>query len=93
MPKTKIMRPYADTIAMIMQRDRMPDTGAYDTVESTPSSMDDTSAHVLDYIPYLLSISVVFALKDILGLSIFLFGGNKERKNGALDVVDADIFS
>ena len=55
--------------------------------------MNDTSAHVLDYISYLLSISVVFALKDILGLSIFLFGGNKERKNGALNVVDVAILS
>ena len=32
--------------------------------------------------------SVVFNLKDILGVSIFVSGGNKERKNGALDVVD-----
>ena len=34
-----------------------------------------------------------FFLKDILGLIIFVFGGNKERKHGALNVVDAAIFS
>ena len=37
--------------------------------------------------------SVVFTLKDILGPSIFVFGGNNERKNGALNVVDVSIFS
>ena len=35
--------------------------------------------------------SVFLTLKDILGLSIFLFGGNKERYNGALNVVDVTI--
>ena len=34
-----------------------------------------------------------FTLKHILGLSIFLFGGSKERKNVALNVVDVAIFS
>ena len=29
----------------------------------------------------------------MLGLSIFVFGDNKERKNGALNVVDVAIFS
>ena len=29
-----------------------------------------------------------FSLKNILGLSILVFGVNKERKNGALNVVD-----
>ena len=37
--------------------------------------------------------SVIFTLKDIMGMSIFLFGGNKERKNGVLNVVDVAIFS
>ena len=55
--------------------------------------MDDPSVYVLDYISYWLSISVVFTLKDILDLSIFVFGGNKERKNGATNVVDDAIFS
>ena len=37
--------------------------------------------------------SVVFTLKYMLGLSIFVFGGSKERKNGALNVVEFPIFS
>ena len=37
--------------------------------------------------------SVVFTLKYIMGLSIFVFGGNKEHKNGALNVVYVVIFS
>ena len=37
--------------------------------------------------------SVVFTLNDILGLSIFVYGGNEERKNGALNIVDFYIFS
>ena len=32
--------------------------------------------------------SVVLTLKDILGMSIFVYGGNKELKNDALNVVD-----
>ena len=40
-----------------------------------------------------LSMSVVFNLKDILGLSIFVYGVSKERKNGALKVVNIEIFS
>ena len=35
--------------------------------------------------------SVVFTLKDILGLSIFASGGSDERKNDTLKVVDVDI--
>ena len=49
MYKTKRMRPSADETAMIIQRDRIPATVAYDKVESTSSRMDDPSAHVLDY--------------------------------------------
>ena len=37
--------------------------------------------------------SVVFTLKYILGLIIFISDGNKERKNGALNVVGFPIFS
>ena len=59
MSKTKISRPFSDEISMMMQRERMTATGMYDTVKSTPSSTDDTSAHVMDYISYLLSMSVV----------------------------------
>ena len=54
--------------------------------------MDDPSVHVLEYRLYWLSISVVFKLKYILGLSIFVSGGSKERKNGALNVVGVSIF-
>ena len=53
-------------------------TGAQDTVESTPSSMYDPYAHVLEQISYWLSMSVFFTLKDILGLSIFVSGGIDE---------------
>ena len=87
------MRPSANAIAMIIQRERMPDTGAYDTLNSTPSSMDYSSEHFLEYISYWFSMSVVFTLTDILGLSIFVSGGNRERKNSALKVVDVAIFS
>ena len=37
--------------------------------------------------------SVVFNLKYILDLNIFVSGGSEESKNGALKVVDVDIFS
>ena len=37
--------------------------------------------------------SVVFTLKDIPGLSIFVYGGNEECKNGAMDVVNFAILS
>ena len=87
------MRPYADAIDAIILRDNMTATGAYDKVNSTISSMDDLSAHFIEYISYWLSMSVVFTLTNILGLSIFVFGGNKDRKNGALNVVDVEIFS
>ena len=82
------MRPSADGIAMTMQRDRVPDTGAYDTSKSNNSSMADPSAHVIWYRSYWSSMSVVFTLKYILGLSIFVFDGNNKRKNGAPNVVD-----
>ena len=36
--------------------------------------------------------SVAFNLKDILGLSIFVSGGSKDRKNGALKVLYVLIF-
>ena len=35
MSKTKIIRPCADAIAMIIQREKILETGAYDTVKST----------------------------------------------------------
>ena len=50
MSKTKITRPSEERIAMIIQRERMPETGAYGIVMSNSSSMDDPSAHVIYYI-------------------------------------------
>ena len=55
--------------------------------------MDDTSSHVIEYRLYVFSMSFVFTLRGIMGLSIFVFGGNTERKKGALNVVDVAIFS
>ena len=88
MSKKKSMRPSAYVISMIMQRERMPATGANDTVKSTPSRTDDPSVYVLEYISFWLSMSVVLTLKDILGMSIFVYCGSKELKNDALNVVD-----
>ena len=52
MYKTRIMRPSADKIDMIMQRERMPATGAYATVKSTSSRMDDLYTNILEYREY-----------------------------------------
>ena len=71
------MRPSVKSIDVIIQRERMTDTCEYDTVKSTPSIMDDAYANVIDYRPYLFSMSVFFTLKGILGLIIFVFVGNK----------------
>ena len=87
-PNKKIVRPSADAISMMMQRERMTETGAYETVKSTTSRIDDTSANALEYRSYLLSMSVVFTLNYILGRSIFLSGGSEERRNGPLNVVN-----
>ena len=87
------MRPSEDAISVIILRERMTATVAYDTVKSISLSVDDPSAHVLEYIYYWLLISVVFTLKDILGMSIFVSGGSKKRKHCALKVVDVAIFS
>ena len=37
----------SDAMLMMIQRDLMAETGVYDTVNSTPSSMDDPYAHVM----------------------------------------------
>ena len=42
----------SDEIATIMQRKRMIDTGAYDTVNSTNSCIDDPYTHVIEYRSY-----------------------------------------
>ena len=48
MSNTKRIRTSAESIAMLIQRECIPDTGAYDTVKSTTSTMDDPSAYVLE---------------------------------------------
>ena len=93
MSKTKIMMPFADAIATIIQRGWMTATDAYNTVKPDPSRKDEPYVHVLEYRSYWLSMSVVSTQKYILGISIFVSGSSKERKNGALKVVDVDIFS
>ena len=72
MSKTKLIGISVDSITMVMQREQMTVTGAYDKLKSTPSIMDDLSAYILEYISYSLSMSVVFTLKYILGMSIFV---------------------
>ena len=47
MTKTKIIKPSADVMATMMQREKITVTGAYETVKLNTSSMDDTYAHVL----------------------------------------------
>ena len=89
----KIVRPSAYSIPMMMQRERITDTVAFDKVNPNTSIMYCPYAHVNEYKPYWLSMSIVFTLKDFLGMSIFVFGGNKKRKNGALNVVDVAISS
>ena len=49
MSNTKIINPSADAITTMTRSEWIPATGAYETVKSTPSSMDDQSAHVLEY--------------------------------------------
>ena len=46
--KTKLIQPYAFSLAMMMQGYLMPATGTYDKVKSTPSIMYDTSKHVIE---------------------------------------------
>ena len=57
----------AVSIAIIIQRDLMLATGAYNTMKSTLTSMDYSSAEILEYRSNWLSIYVVFTLKYILG--------------------------
>ena len=42
-----MIKPYEDAMTMMMWREKVPETGAYDTVNSIPSIMDDLYAHVL----------------------------------------------
>ena len=75
--KIKIFKPSVYEILRMMQRERMLFTDAYDTVNLTSSRMDNSYVNVLEYISYLLSFSVVYSIKYILGPNIFLFGGNE----------------
>ena len=52
MSKLKIINPSADEIGMMIQRDLIPATGAYETAKSTTSRIYDPSAYVLEYRPY-----------------------------------------
>ena len=47
MSKTKNIKPYADAMAMMVRRDLIPETDVYETLESTPSRMDDSSSHLI----------------------------------------------
>ena len=49
MSKTKIIKPSEDAIAMVMWMEKLSSTGAYETVNSTTSSMDYASKHVMEY--------------------------------------------
>ena len=49
---------------MMTQKDIMPWTGAYETLNSTHSIMYDPSAYVLEYRSYWLSIYIFLNLKD-----------------------------
>ena len=74
-----------------MQRYLMPATGVYEKVKLTSWSTDYPSEQVIEYMSYWLSISIILNLKYILGQIIFVSGGSKERRNGALNVVDFHI--
>ena len=55
--------------------------------------MDDPYEYVLAYRSYWLSINFLLTLNDIIGRSVFVPGGNNERSNGALNLVDFYILS
>ena len=77
MSKTRMIKTSLDLLDMVMQGEKIPSTGAYDTVKSTSSSMNDTYAHVLKCWSYWLSFLIVFTVKDILGRIIFVYGGSE----------------
>ena len=49
MSKTKIIKTSAEEMETMIQIYLMPATGAYETVKSKPSILDDPSAHVIEY--------------------------------------------
>ena len=77
MYKTKRMNPSADAMSTMIQIEQIPENGVYETAESTTSRMDDPYEHVMEYISYWFSMSVVFTLKDILGRSILVSGDSE----------------
>ena len=52
MSKTKIINTSTYEIEMMIRREKITATVAYETVKSTPSGMDDTYVHVLEYRSY-----------------------------------------
>ena len=79
MSKIKIFNTSAYSSAMIIRRYIMPATGAYETVNSTPSGIYYTSAHVIEYGSYLFLIYVFFTLKYIIGKIIFVSNSSNKR--------------
>ena len=77
MSMTKRIRPYADSITTLIQRDPMSATGAYNKVKSTNLGTDYPSEHVLEYRSYWLSMSVLSTLKYILSTSVCVSDVNK----------------
>ena len=49
MSKIKRMRISSYAIVTMILKELMPATGEYDTVKSTPSSMDNLSVHFMEY--------------------------------------------
>ena len=52
MSKIKRIDTYEYAITMMIHRYIIPATSVYETVNSTPSIVDDPSAHVIEYISY-----------------------------------------
>ena len=89
----KMILCYADAILVMILRDLLPATGAYENVKSSTSIINNPHALVLEYILQSLSISVVFTLKQIMGRNIFVSDNNKERLYEATKVVNFSILS
>ena len=52
MSKVKTINSSTEAMTMMIQRDIITATGVYKAVKSTPSRMDDTSAHFIEYSLY-----------------------------------------
>ena len=93
MSQKKTIKTYEYAISMTIQRGKIPDTGVYETLNSTYSIMYDTSAHILEYRSYWFLMPTVVTLKYIFGWIIIVSVGNEERKNGSCNMVDFIILS